>query len=447
MDGWRWLNRSGWGNAVVIAAVVLVPILILGLLGLAFHGTILALLATSAVSTTGLLLFALGARRAIARVESVSIGPAGMSWRGAAGPVAVFWNRVTSITALGTPQGPTVIRIEGPKIVVLRLHLLRNRERVLGALKEYGAHAYRLDETAEQHALSGTPALRRIPSPPARRAAHAEPASYRTPTQAPEHVAIAPHRVLLGRHGLRWVGIPALLAAGGIGVTWALSGHSRWVLVPFVATALSGLVASVTASLFVAEWRWQHRLASFLGRDVVCSGSLIRSEDGRRRLRFAAADLRDPYAGAHRHLEELDAEGLTVRTYQQRMRPAEPATPERAKVAVVSPARWEPRCFRGLPWGRGAEAPEPMDRPAVLLVHRTEDGVSLTRFAQSRRHAGDTLHRTMAEAEAQIAAELGVDSVAWREVALQGPWSFWPDAAARPRRSHLTTPQPSDHAA
>lgn len=140
------------------------------------------------------------------------------------------------------------------------------------------------------------------------------------------------------------------------------------------------------------------------------------SPEGHRRFRQTAADEGDPWLGhGHYHLEELDEDGSTARSFKWAL-PASslgatfdlvdaPAEARAAWRAAVEPSAWSPRCFEGSP----CESPTAhYGEPRHLLVERLEDGWLLTRFDEHLGYAGDTWHETRAHAGRQVEVELGV---------------------------------------
>lgn len=76
------------------------------------------------------------------------------------------------------------------------------------------------------------------------------------------------------------------------------------------------------------------------------------------------------------------------------------------------------RHYEGLPakLADGENNQHSFPSPKVLLIDHREDGVFLTRYAESGAFAGDTWHPTVDDAKAQARAEYGNAVQSWMEL-------------------------------
>lgn len=248
--------------------------------------------------------------------------------------------------------------------------------------------------------------------------AHLELATYREAGRAPATAEeIRPDRVWTSLSAfVFW--LSGVLAVGGIAVARVVAEPQDRFLAVLLAIILLH-VCGIGAVVLADRWRWERGFSAWLGGSAVRSPLRLVSEDG---LRVHCADLDDPTDshGSNRgHFEELTADGLVARSCVQRTWAARKAAQMGpTKVARVQPARWQPRCFQGLPWKPDSLAP--FEKPVELQVRVVDGGVLLTRFAAGHRFAGETLHETLHHAEAQIEDELGVAALEWCDAPSRG---------------------------
>lgn len=217
-----------------------------------------------------------------------------------------------------------------------------------------------------------------------------------------------------------------VLGVGAIAIARVVEEPRERVFAALLATLL--LHVSIIGAVVLADrWRWEQALATWLGGTAWRSPRRLVSEDGLRIHCAELDDLTESPADTHGHFEELTPQGLVARSCVQRTWPVrKPTLLGPTTMAHVRPARWEPRCFRGLPWK--PDSITPFRQPAVLMVRVVDDGVLLTRFAEDRQFAGETLHATLRHAEAQIEDELGITEPDWCEVPAGSVESFSAEA-------------------
>lgn len=388
------------------------------------------------------------ARRQWRQWERLTLDARGIQFARWRTTVFLEWGDVALITARfpgAGQQGRSSIAVRTTEgaVHLLRIGLYENREALLRAFKRWATRAYALDAAEERwvsrFTVTGTRVMR------LERARGTNPEEIANYRRSPRRHGIEPIEPLSALRG-PWFTRPlrrclAFVGAGALGALPMLVldqpsgdvGRLLWLLW-FGATGFLIL----TGALFILPvlafgvwsihelWRWR----SFLGERTRNQHGSFTSLDGRRRYRRLERDVFDPFAGWHEHFEELDADGLTTRSYRtgELRVEREPLETRRAWVARVTPPDdFESRCFEGKPWKRS----KPLPAPVVLLLTDTEEGFFLTRFSDDRRYAGDTFHETLAHAREQALVELGLETIEWTE--LEGPrhgWSFWPEQAA-----------------